>query len=101
MSVISVKEDWRERTDRSTADGRTAPRVFTVVFDSNNNANKRPILARKARDPNTKLSIPQKGKKHPYDRGMYVREVFGKCSRFTIVRHAVVCSIGVETQKIG
>lgn len=78
MSVISVIEDWKGLTSRTDATGRTAPRTFDIVFDSHDDPIARPILAKTARDPDTKISIPPRGTRHPHDRGMYVQTIFAE-----------------------
>lgn len=75
MGAISVTENWQERTVRVGSSGRTAMRVFEVIFDRTDEPVARPILALTAQDPDTKLSIPQRGSQHPFDSNMYVRDI--------------------------
>ncbi|MGA1979455.1 MAG: hypothetical protein ABSG99_02665 [Sedimentisphaerales bacterium] len=77
MAIKSVIESWENRTVKETATERTTIRTFTVEFDTNDNPIARPILALKARDPQTGLAVPPYGAQHPFDGYMFVinREV--------------------------
>lgn len=55
MAVTEVKEDWRGLEAESGTDGASVPRTFTVQFDTDDDPEKRPILAITADDGTTKI----------------------------------------------
>jgi len=67
MSVVDVKEDWSARTVEEEPGRIIAVRVFTVLFDEEDDPAARPLLARSA------PGIPRPWASHPYHRWMTVQ----------------------------
>jgi len=67
MSVIDVKEDWQGLGSEINTESASAPRIFTVKFDTADDPLKRPFLAE-----NT-AGIPLLNSAHPYKPWLFVK----------------------------
>jgi hypothetical protein len=96
MAVTSVIENYEKDLNDTTSE-RTTSRQFIVTFNNSDNPLQRNILALKARDPNTGLTIPQRGYHHPYDHGMFVIKINVKQSN---IEGAFRCIVTCEYSSI-
>jgi len=67
MAIIDVKEDWRGLGAEIDTEGATAPRIFTVKFDTGNEPTQRPFLAQNA------AGIPTLNSAHPHKPWLFVK----------------------------
>lgn len=68
MSIINVKENYKRRTLIRAEGSLKMTRVFTVLFDGNDDPSNEPLLA------NTASGVPHYGDAHPFNQYIYVKQ---------------------------